>query len=127
MIAQAGVCLVVWWVVGWLIGRNPRWAKAGPKSPWAGVILLILATMVMLGMMVGMVLAGGIRGETMLPWAWAVTLVAGTIFVGGQTLGAGWTMTRLMERETVIHAPTSNLEDSSKSASAPPTSEDEGK
>lgn len=127
MIAQAAVCLVVWLVVGWLIGRNPRWAKAGPKSPWAGVMLLIVATAIMLALMAGVVLAGGVKGEVMLPWAWAVTLVAGTVFVGGQTLGAVWTMTRLLERETVNPAPTSNQADSAESASAPSAPVDEGK
>ncbi|MDI9635581.1 hypothetical protein QPK87_14065 [Kamptonema cortianum] len=97
---QAIVCLVLWIGAGGLVARQSHKNPPRLRSAFGASLLMVAGAAVMLAGMALVAVGGGFVGGQLTSWAWAVTLVLGTVFVTMQTYGASAVMAALARRET---------------------------
>ena len=90
---------VLWVFFGLFLARRLS-GRIAVKSPWFGIGLMVGGAVLMLATLLALGSARPIVQGTLTLWAWAVTTVAGTIFVTLQALGCLLTLRCVSTGET---------------------------
>ena len=88
---QACLCFVAWIAYGVWLAKSPRAKRLLTikiRGLWVGPLLFVLSMVLLTGTLYAIGTSGGLVNGSLRPWAFALTLVVGMVFVHAQCLGA---------------------------------------